>query len=169
MSALVKTDAIAQVLGISRKTVLERAKKEHWAMVAKQNSFLFVENRLPLDVRFSLAGNKTQAEQQVDAGGAFVNASDEKREKATWKSALIYAWKQSGLRKQDYIDVYNTDTVGEIYKRLGEVSLKTFYRWCKDFAEQGVSGLVPRYGISLTGAGESLNQTERSVDRKSVV
>ena len=163
MSALIKTDTIAQILGVSRKTVLERAKKEHWAMVAKQNSFLFVENRLPLDVRFSLAGNKTQAEQQVDTGGAFINASDEAREKATWKSALIFAYKQSGLRKQDYIDAYNADSSGEIYKRLGEVSLKTFYRWCKDFAEQGVSALVPRYGISRTGAGESLNQTERDL------
>ena len=163
MSALIKTDAIAQVLGVSRKTVLERAKKEHWAMVQKQNSFLFVENRLPLDIRFSLAGHKTGTQTEIDTGGAFIHAGDEAREKATWKSALIYAWKQSGLRKQDYIDAYNADSSGEIYKRLGEVSLKTFYRWCKDFSEQGVNALVPRYGMSRLGAGETLTQTERDL------
>ena len=163
MNGLVKTEEVARILGASRKSVLERAKRERWAFVRKGNGFLFVENRLPLDVRFSLAGKKTAEEVPSYAGGAFLNASDEAREKATWKSALIFAWKQSGLRKQDFIDAYNADSSGEIYKRLGKVSVKTFYRWCKDFSELGAGGLVPKYGAMRTGAGESLTQTERDL------
>lgn len=51
----VKTKELAEVLGLSRKGVIEKARKDGWAFVYKGNSMLFVENRLPADVRFAVA------------------------------------------------------------------------------------------------------------------
>ena len=51
---LVKTKQLADALGLSKKTLLEKARNGGWAYVQKGNSMCFVENRLPTDVRLRL-------------------------------------------------------------------------------------------------------------------
>ena len=52
---LVKTSVLASALGISKKSVLEKARQNGWAYVEKNGAWQFVENRLPSDVRFAVA------------------------------------------------------------------------------------------------------------------
>jgi hypothetical protein len=123
-----------------------------------------------MDIRFTLANKQDQKSEKnseqtaliQSAGGVFIHASDKGRNIATWRSSLIYAWKSSGLKKHEYIEAYNDQVADQaIYKKLGPVSLSTFYRWLKDFHQEGASGITPRYGMSRGGAGESLTDIEK--------
>ena len=42
---LVKTKQLAEALGLSKKSLLEKARNGGWAYVQKGNSMCFVENR----------------------------------------------------------------------------------------------------------------------------
>ena len=55
MNGLIKTGKIAIVLGISRKAVLDRAKREGWPGNKTNAGLQWVENRLPDKIRFALA------------------------------------------------------------------------------------------------------------------
>lgn len=85
---LVKTSVLASALGISKKSVLEKARQNGWAYVEKNGAWQFVENRLPTDVRFAVAAYKSGApvvkkkvQKEVASerelvGDNFLNASD---------------------------------------------------------------------------------------------
>lgn len=173
MTGMVKTKEIAAALGRPRKSVLERAEREGWPNYRKSGgALLWVENRLPLDVRLALSCNAQapalrgeEANEEADlAGHVFARASEKSRETAVWRGSLIMAWKQSGLRKEDFIESYNAGVVGvAIREHLGNVSLKTFYRWLKEFKSSGPSGITPRYGMVSKGDGASLTETEKEL------
>ena len=173
----VKTKELAEVLGLSRKGVIEKARKDGWAFVYKGNSMLFVENRLPADVRFAVALYRSgkpvpvQKEEKKDArlysGDAFLNAGEKAQGEATWRAALIREYNNSGMNVAAFIEVYNGCNAFPVLKeKLGEVSQATFYRWIKAFKESGASGIVPKYGMSRGGAGESLLDEERELLRR---
>lgn len=168
MTGCVKTKILVDAMHTSRKQLLERAKKEGWPCVQKGNSLMWIEKRLPMDVRFALV-NRDQRDIEPAkngtenvAGTAFVQASEKGRQVAVWRSSLIYSWKNSGLRKQDYLESYNACEIDQsIYAKLGPVSVPTFYRWVKEFTTCGASGIVPKYGVASGGAGESLTEAEK--------
>ena len=173
----VKTKELAEVLGLSRKGVIEKARKDGWAFVYKGNSMLFVENRLPADVRFAVALYRSgkpvpvQKEEKKDArlysGDAFLNAGEKAQGEATWRAALIREYNNSGMNVAAFIEVYNGCNAFPVLKeKLGEVSQATFYRWIKAFKESGASGIVPKYGMSRGGAGESFLDEERELLRR---
>jgi hypothetical protein len=166
MSAAVKTALIAEALGASRKTVLERARKEGWPQVRLPAGILWVEYRLPLDVRLALAnsGQGSEEHRPAPAGGSYIRATEKERTAATFRGILITEWKQSGLRKEDFLAAYNAGaTDRRTFAELGPVSLRTFYRWVREFSEKGVDGIVPRYSAASGGAGESLTDTEKAL------
>ena len=140
----VKTKELAEVLGLSRKGVIEKARKDGWAFVYKGNSMLFVENRLPADVRFAVALYRSgkpvpvQKEEKKDArlysGDAFLNAGEKAQGEATWRAALIREYNNSGMNVAAFLEVYNGCNAFPVLKeKLGEVSQATFYRWIKAF------------------------------------
>ena len=166
MSDYIRTKELAEVLGLSRKSVLERARKEGWPCVERSGGLQFATNRLPMDIRFLLAGrqNTERTGGEVLAGQAYMAASDKSRETATWRSALLLSFRHSGMRKQDFVEAYNSGQIeAVIYGKLGEISLATFYRWLRDWTANGASGVTPRYGISRGGAGEQLTETEKNL------
>lgn len=164
---LIKTKQLSDVLGVSRKSVLERAKKSGWACVEKSGGICFVEEKLPMDIRFALANKqlaKIETTEKVLAGEVFVSASTSAKEMASNRSSLIFAWKQSGEKKQDFIAMYNSkECCISLYEKLGSVSVATFYRWIKDFTDCGASGITPRWGMGRGGAGESLSDIEKDL------
>ena len=178
---LVKTKQLAEALGLSKKTLLEKARNGGWAYVQKGNSLCFVENRLPTDVRFALAAYKSGSVVPVQkrdvvaktpkggrhyTGDAFLNASDKAQTVTQWRAALIYEYKQCGMTVATFCDAYNNCGAFPILKeKLGEVSQATFYRWLKNWNENGASRVVPKYGMSRGGAGESLSDEERDLLR----
>ena len=173
----VKTKELAEVLGLSRKGVIEKARKDGWAFVYRGNSMLFVENRLPADVRFAVALYRSgkpvpvQKEEKKDArlysGDAFLNAGEKAQGEATWRAALIREYNNSGMNVAAFMEVYNgCNAFPVLREKLGEVSQATFYRWIKAFKENGASGIVPKYGMSRGGAGESLLDEERELLRR---
>lgn len=172
---LVKASVLAKALGLSKSTVLAKAKQGGWAYVEKSGSWQFVENRLPGDVRFALASykggvpaKKTKTDQKKSelelAGGEFLSAGSKAQDTAQWRAALIYEYKASGMKVADFINCYNeAESLPQLKKVLGEVSVKTFYRWLKAWKESGASGVTPKYGLSRGGAGESLLEEEREL------
>jgi putative transposase len=79
---------------------------------------------------------------------------------AHWRASLVLAFSEeesnrTGLKRElfnRFLKGYNSGSLlPDIYKKLGPISDKTLYRWRKDFAAQGIDGLVPQYG----GVGQS--------------
>jgi hypothetical protein len=170
----ISTKRISDAIGLTRKTVIERARREGWAYIEKSGGLQFVETRLPLDVRMALSSTKKaipavemeDAEESV-AGHGYKAASDRSREIATWRAALLAEYdraKQTGVNLETFVGAYNSGAVARpIREKIGTVSVPTMYRWLKARSEmRGAAGLVPLYGSSRGGAGESLSDTERS-------
>lgn len=178
---LVKTKTLADALGMSRKGLLEKARADRWAYVERGKELLWVENRLPTDVRFALSVAKNACPVPVPAqspdgtesegsgnqdGNAFMTASDKSQDSATWRASLIYEYERSKLRMADFCEAYNVAReYPALYAKLGHVSGTTLYRWYKQWKESGASGLVPKYGMKRGGAGESLTDEERELLR----
>ncbi len=170
MTGTVKTIDCAAALRITKKSLLERAEKEHWPCVRKGNALLWVENRLPLDVRFALQCGAPQTlpeKEPVDIRqDVYTNADDKKRETANWRSSLIFEYKNYGGNVQSFIEAYNHGDVNPLLlSKLGQLSVPTFYRWLKEFKADGASGVIPKYGINRGGAGESLSDIEKDLLR----
>ena len=167
MNGLIKTGKIAIVLGISRKAVLDRAKREGWPGNKTNAGLQWVENRLPDKIRFALANaGQSQETETTEAfsTAAYVQASEQERGIAGYRGSLIAAWKQSGLRKDDFIVAYNAGSVSDnLFKLLGYVSPRTFYRWDERFRIKGLDGLIPRYSAASGGSGESLTDAEKAL------
>jgi len=172
MKGLVKTNRIAGALGVSRKAVLDRAKREGWPCSETNAGLLWVENRLPVEIRLTLANAVQPRESETTdvkaaetfSTAAFTRASEQERKIAGYRGSLIAAWKKSGLRKDDFIAVYNSGGVNDhLFKMLGPVSPRTFYRWEERFRAKGLDGLTPRYSAASSGAGETLTDAEKAL------
>jgi transposase len=163
MSATVKTARLAAALGISRGKLLERAKREGWPSVRQSGGLRWAVGRLPLDARLALANSGPPEEAGPGLAGAlYVHATEKERQTATFRGVLIMEWKQSGLRKEEFVAAYNSGgTDRRTFQELGPVSLRTFYRWTREFSQKGVDGVTPRYSAATGGAGESLTDTEK--------
>lgn len=167
MMDTVKTKDIALALHLSRKGVLEKAQKEKWVCVRSGNALRFIEGGLPVPVRFALAALRQESkaaetEADVNCGAVFANAPEKARETAVWRSSLIFSWRKSGLKKQEFVELYNQQCISrEIYKQLGSVSIATFYRWVADYRDDGASGITPKYGLVKRGAGDTLSEAEK--------
>lgn len=159
---------LSGALGISRKQVRAMANEEGWPYVPAGKVRHYVENRLPSAVRSRLASWRTSGRTEVAASpateGVFAQAKDKARGKAMMRRHLIRIYLRGDGRVEDFIHDYNTqDAYLALRRRLGEVTVPTFYRWMRNYREQGISGVTPRYGISSGGAGESLSQEERNL------
>ena len=172
MRETVRTSELAAALGLTKKSVLEKARSQGWAYVTRGNAMCWVENRLPSDVRFAVAllrsGKGAPAPVQETGGGpqgnAFLNAGSGQQEKAQYRASLIYEYKKSGMNVADFITCYNGGEISRtLLSALGDVSVPTFYRWLKGFKEMGADGLVPRQGRNRGGAGESLTEEEKNL------
>jgi hypothetical protein len=166
MSGRVKTSAIAKALGLSRAAVLKRAEAEGWPRV--QKSGLWVENRLPVDVRLAIANNGELEDKQngaaAPAGQGYTRATEKERQTASLRGSLLAEYRLSGLRKEDFIAAYNSGGADSwLYKNLGPVSLRTFYRWEREFGRGGLDSLTPRYSAASGGAGVSLTDAEKAL------
>jgi Bacteriophage Mu transposase. len=170
----VSTKRIGEAIGLTRKAVIERSRREGWAYVEKSGGLQFLEPRLPIDIRMALSATrnvtpKTEQDSREDAiaGHGYKAASERAREIATWRAALLAEFdraKLSGVNLETFVETYNSGAVARpIMDKLGTVSVPTLYRWLRDRKEtRGASGLVPRYATARSGAGESLTETERS-------
>ena len=164
----VSTKALAEALGLSRKSLLEKAAAEGWLFKNTGGGKLFSEQALPLNIRRKLAliknVNSVPVERHENGTSLYTRVSDGERELAVLKSSLIYEYtraKAGGIGAAEFIEHYNAGGYPAIYANLGAVSLKTFYRWQAAFKKQGPSGLVRQYGLTRTGAGVSLSDIEK--------
>ena len=167
MTGYLRAARVAEALCVPRKQILKRAKAERWPCVKKQGSLLFLENRLPADVRFACREKEARYEPAPENSG-LSQLSDRARETAQNRAALIYDYRQSGLRPAEFLEAYNAgQTSACLLAELGPVSQRTLYRWLRDVKEAGSVGtqalaaLAPRRGIKKSGAGVTLNAEER--------
>ena len=166
MGVTVKTAQIARALGTSRGETLKRAKKEGWLPVRGPGGLRWVEYRLPMDVRLALESASLRREEpgSAPAGGVYARATERERAAATFRGVLVMEWKTGGQRKEDFVAAYNSGEANRwIFKELGPVSPRTFYRWTREFFRKGMDGITPRYSAASGGAGESLTDTEKAL------
>ncbi|MGP1587283.1 MAG: Mu transposase C-terminal domain-containing protein [Treponemataceae bacterium] len=162
-----KTIEISQALGLSRKGVLEKAQKEKWAFIKKGNAMLWVESKLPINVRFALAaqGDRICAKEDTfdSKKDAFAKASEKARQVAIWKSAVLFKYRESELNVENFVEAFNCGAVDKILlSKIGKVSKATLYNWLKAFKKQGAEGLIAKYGMNTGGAGASLTDLEKN-------
>jgi hypothetical protein len=164
MSTTVKTALIAKALGASKGKMLERAKREGWPFVRRPGGLQWVEYRLPPDVRLALASFvRRPGETGNTPAGAYAGATEKERATAALRGILITEWSMGGLRKEDFVAAYNSGAGSRwILRELGPISLRTFYRWVREFSQKGMNGIVPRYSTTPNGgAGKSLSDAEK--------
>ncbi|MCL2765975.1 MAG: Mu transposase C-terminal domain-containing protein [Treponema sp.] len=165
MNGMIKTAVIAAALGKSRKSILERAEREGWPFVRKSGGMEWMEARLPWDVRLALAdrGDNKPSPPALKLN-SLIPATDSERQTSYLRANLISEWERSGLRKDEFITLYNSGALNpHLLKLLGKVSLRTFYRWEEHLKKTGLDGLVPRYSASSGGAGESLSDSDKAL------
>ncbi len=172
MTGYIKTSTIAEALHLSRKQTLERSRAENWANVKRKGGLEFLENRLPEAVRIALATKETQEPESAGDNG-LSQLTDKARETAQNRSALLHDYRNSGLKPADFVEAYNSGQVSKyLLKELGQISVRTLYRWMQEHKEAGAAGtialaaLAPRYGIKKSGAGVTLSSVERQLLRK---
>lgn len=172
MNQYIKTKEIADALHMSRKAVLEKAAEEGWICRKKGNALQFLETRLPQPVRFALSQTAIQTQNAAVKAGGLGALSDKARNAATGRACFLYEYTESGLKPAEFCEAYNVGVVCTYLKnQLGEVSLRTLYRWLKESKESVAAGisplsaLAPRYGLKKSGAGVTLTQTERDLLR----
>lgn len=162
---LIKTQELATVLSMSKKSVLSRAKKEGWVYVEKGNSHLFSVSTLPLPIRQMVYNAKNvRTEKVLQEKDEFLKTSDSEREKAVWKARLIFEVerliKNRTMNLEEFAEQYNERLIlSEVFDKLGSVSSKTLYRWRKDYRQLGIDSLVRKKGTG--GAGASLSDIEK--------
>lgn len=166
----VSTTAISSCLGISRQAVMERARSERWIYAGRGKAIRWKANHLPEDVIQALArcGSLSASGAVGFPDGsydAFASARDEDRKLAGLRACLMNHYVQSGMRKEDFVFEYNAGRVNaSLRDRLGEISIKTFYRWFAAWENAGRSleGLVPRWSLRSTeGPGASIPDAVR--------
>jgi len=159
------TNQVAVALGMAPKNVREKASRENWAFKVNGRSLQWVLESMPSDTASKVLcfnGSKslyvTANNSTAKENSAFKQVSEGAREKAKLRAALIAAFESTGLNKEDFIQAYNAGlTAKTVFAKLGEVHIKTFYRWYKDFKDSGASALVPRYGLVPKGNGTTLS------------
>ncbi len=164
---------IADILGVSKRNIQKRAKKESWSHIeqkikgGKQKVFLY--NELPKDVQVKIAWY--EAKRIRERGKELIREYPEllsykevevehvplwKQEIALARFDLVkeFSAKKSVLEKERFVEAYNTKRLYPgIYEKVGRVSLKTLYRWEKILEEHGMNylALVPRWGDTKRG------------------
>lgn len=161
----IATKDIADALGISRKAVLERAKKERWKYVKRNGGMYWLRACLPENLQVFFT-KKNNGEKGSSIPTQFAEATEAERKTAKLKAAIINSFKSSNLKVQDFCAAFNSGYISQsLLAEYGkELTDKTFYRWIKDFKNAGVAGLTPLYSRSgkEQGAGSSLTETEKS-------
>jgi len=169
MTDYVKTSRIAAALGISRKAVTEKARREKWPCVMHKGSLVFPAKQLPAEARRALLDNAAPE----SGGSGLSQLTDKAREAAINRSALIVEYYSSGLNPAEFLQAYNCGQAGAyLLETLGEVSTRTLYRWLREHRDAGGAGtaalaaLAPRYGVKKSGAGVTLHPVQRALLRK---
>lgn len=160
----VSTTAIAAALEVSPQTIANRAERERWRYRDTPSGRVWDLSRLPRDLQLKIIAAPDAALAPPPARGdaaLFKEAGERSREKAVLRSALLTAYRSSGLSVEDFIGDYNARAVQPaVYARLGSVSVPTFYRWLRNWKTDGVDGVIPRWGFAPK-AGCSLSDMEK--------
>ena len=167
MQELVKVKELATVLRVDAKTVRATAVRQHWPLVRLSSGAGYVLSLLPVDIRFAVeqARRDVLADRQdgEDGDNLLLKVADSARDKGQDRAALIYEYQQAGMRVPDFVEAYNAGSSPVLFRRLGTVTVPTFYRWLKAWKEQGAGGVIPKYGMNRGGAGESLTEEEKDL------
>ena len=161
----VATKEIAEVLDLSKKSILERARKEHWQYMKKKGAMLWLCDKLPAEVQLALIQRGKTLVSETKEPVTFLQATEVERKTAKLKAGIINSYKCAGLKVQDFCIAFNAGRISIAYrKKYGkELNDRTLYRWLKDEKETGLSGITPLYSKSgkECGAGSSLTATEK--------
>lgn len=168
---------IAEALGVSRQAVAKRATDEGWGCKGSGRDLRWVTRGLPRDVIAALAANNAldatvptiPGESLILSETSFLQARDKDRQVAQDKAAVVGLYRHSSqaMCVSDFVELYNAGGISPVLlRRLGHISVPTFYRWLKAWEDGGRSpvGLVPQYSArsKSRGAGESMGDLARS-------
>ena len=167
MRQFVKTAELCEVMKVSRKQLLERARREMWQSVKTDGGVLFVADRLPVSVQLRLTEKSIEERRSKGTGTprtSIADAREKDRDTAVYRTSLVIACLKSGMSKDEFIKLYNRqETAKSIYAKLGAVSLPSFYRWVKAYRTDGAEGLLPRQSRDRGGSGAQLSDTEKDL------
>lgn len=155
----VSTATLAAALGVSTQGASARAARERWAYRDTPAGRLWDIAYLPQEIQVKVM-RTVDASERGASFEAFKMASEKGRDKGTFRMALISAFRSSGMRVEDFVRAYNSGAAHPaLLERLGAVSVPTFYRWLKAYRQEGINGLVARWGSAQRGG--SLSKMEK--------
>ena len=69
------------------------------------------------------------------------------------------------MKADEFVELYNAGQIGAgCFNVLSSISVKTFYRWVKEFKEGGIDALIPRWGENKKGGGaRALTSFEKGI------
>lgn len=166
----ISTKQIADALGVGRKAVLQKAKKEKWRCLMQRGKILWPSELLPEEIKIALSRTGLLTIKKIAAPVVFTEATEAERRTSKLRASIINAYKTSGLGVQEFCEAFNEGFIASVFKtEYGKLlNAKTFYRWLKEFKNAGVAGLTPLYSQSCkkSGAGASLSEDEKECLKK---
>lgn len=152
----VSTALVAQSLGVSPRAVQLRAKRENWPVEKQGRTQVYDVARLPSEVQSQLRESPVDADQRV-----LLEAREKDRTLVLMRAGLIGEFRRSTMKLSDFLEAYNLGAYPAPYAILGEVNIKTFYRWQSQFISQGLTGLLPKWSLKKETSRNSLSQVEK--------
>ncbi len=162
---LVATTEIQQSLSLSKKETIKKLKTSGAIFHESKGGFRWEMDSLPLDIQLCLASDGCSLIKPLPQPESFVLAPEKNRKTALIKAALIDLYEQSEMKADEFIELYNAGQIGAgCFNVLFSISVKTFYRWIREFKDGGVDALLPRYGENKKGGGSrALNSFEKGI------
>ena len=178
-SPWVSVAELAEATSIWRPNLRRRAAREEWHRRTVEGNggpqFLYRLRDLPEDIQAAWArhhgrgcNESAQASEPVavraDKPGPIMDRIPERHRTVAYaRSSLIDEYKCSGLRVEGFLAAYHAGRIGTAHRDVvGDVSVKTFYRYVKAFADHGLEGLAPKYSSNGPNPGRSMSEEEKT-------
>ena len=114
----VATKEIAEVLDLSKKSTLERARKEHWQYRKKKGAMLWLCDKLPAEVQLALIQRGKTLVSETKEPVTFLQATNKERKKAALTAGIINFYKMSNLSVENFCIAFNSGKISFIQKAV---------------------------------------------------
>ena len=166
---LISTATVSEKLNLSRKSVLEKARRESWKYVKRGNKFFWLVSSLSASDQAAITGKvslaaPTPPATQAHTTSRFSRVSEKQRDVAKVRILILNDFATSGLTLERFCADFNSSdryaTLRQLYGKV--LSLGTLQRWKSNYAKKGTDGITPNY-IRTRSPGSSLTEEEKNI------
>lgn len=162
----VSSKELSRILDVTPRSIHRRGKEQNWQYKDTADGYQWVLESLPMDIQLKVAsrGELRYIPEKASENTLYKEALETSRQVAQDRAALISLYEDSGHNAVMFCRLYNAGKVsGCLLEKLGKVSKASLYRWLKGFREDGIDGLVPKWGMTPGSQNNQLTEMEKGL------